>query len=173
TERTAGLIYNGESGGLNEAMSDILGTGVEWYAAQQGGREWNWKVGEDAFTPSNGNNDALRYMDDPTRDNYSVDNYRNYPQQTEVHGSSGIANNAFYLLVQGGTNRTSGIAVANGIGMEKGLKVFYRALSTYMTPSTTFAQARQATINAATDLYGANSTEVQKVKESWTAVGVN
>ncbi|KFE64265.1 M4 family metallopeptidase [Hyalangium minutum] len=173
TERTAGLIYEGESGGLNEAFSDIMGTGVEWYASQKNSAvEFDWKMGEDAWTPANGTGDALRYMDDPTKDGYSIDNYKNYPKQTEVHGSSGIANNAFYLLANGGKNRTSGQEVKDGIGMEKGLKVFYRALENYMTPNTTFAQARQATINAATDLYGANSVEVQKVKDSWSAVGV-
>ena len=173
TERTAGLIYEGESGGLNEAMSDIIGTGVEWFASRKNKAvEFDWKVGEDAWTPGNGNGDALRYMDDPTKDGYSIDNYKNYPKQTEVHGSSGIANNAFYLLVNGGTNRTSGQKVEDGIGMEKGLKVYYRALAHYMTPNTTFAQAKQATLKAATDLYGAHSAEVQKVKESWSAVGV-
>ncbi|MFL5356077.1 M4 family metallopeptidase [Archangium sp.] len=174
TERTAGLVYEGESGGLNEAMSDIFGTGVEWHASQKNQSvKFDWKMGEDAWTPANGTGDALRYMDDPTKDGYSIDNYKNYPKQKEVHGSSGIANNAFYLLVNGGTNRTSGQKVDEGIGMEKGLKVYYRALNHYMTPTTTFAQARQATINAATDLYGANSAEVKKVKDSWSAVGVN
>ncbi len=173
TERTAGLIYRNESGGLNEAMSDIFGAGVEWYAAQKNpGVKFNWTVGETAWTPGNGNEDGLRYMDDPTKDGYSIDNYKNYPQQTEVHGSSGIANNAFYLLANGGTNRTSGAEVKDGIGMEKGLKIYYRALAHYMTPNTTFAQAREATLQAATDLYGANSPEAQKVKESWSAVGV-
>ena len=173
TERTAGLQYRGESGGLNEAFSDIMGTGVEWYASQKNKSvEFDWKMGEDAWTPANGKDDALRYMDDPTKDNYSVDNYKNYPKQTEVHGSSGIANNAFYLTVQGGTNRTSGIKVEDGIGMEKGLKIYGRALEHYMTPTTTFAQAREATIKAATDLYGADSAEVKKVREGWTAVGV-
>jgi len=176
TERTAGLIYSGESGGLNEAMSDILGgAGVEWYAMQQNPELADkldpFKIGEQCWTPGTPG-DALRYMDDPTKDNYSIDNYRNYPNQTEVHGSSGIANNAFYLLTQGGTNRTSGIEVKDGIGMEKGLKIFARALTTYMTPSTTFAQAREACIQAASDLYGADSVEAQKVKEAWTAVGV-
>jgi Zn-dependent metalloprotease len=134
----------------------------------------DFTVGEDAWTPNNGNpNDGLRYMNDPTSDGYSVDNYKNYPKQTEVHGSSGIANNAFYLLSQGGKNRTSGLEVKDGVGMEKSLKIFGRALTTYMTPKTTFAQARDATIKAATDLYGATSPEVQKVKDSWTAVGVN
>jgi Zn-dependent metalloprotease len=112
-------------------------------------------------------------MNDPTKDGYSVDNYKNYPKQTEVHGSSGIANNAFYLLVEGGKNRTSGLEVKGGVGMEDGLKIFGRALTTYMTPKTTFAQAREATIKAATDLHGADSVQVQKVKDAWTAVGVN
>jgi len=174
TERTAGLVYSGESGGLNEAMSDIMGTGVEWYASQKNQAvKFDWAVGEDAWTPNNGNpNDALRYMNDPTSDGYSVDHYSNYPKQTEVHGSSGIANNAFYLLSQGGTNKTSKQTVEGGIGIEKGLKIYGRALTNYMTPRTTFAQARDATIKAATDLYGADSVEVQKVKESWSAVGV-
>jgi bacillolysin len=82
-------------------------------------------------------------------------------------------NNAFYLMAQGGTNRTSGIEVKDGIGVEKSLQVFGRALMFYMTPSTTFAQARQACEKAAIDLFGADSVEVQKVRESWTAVGVN
>src|SRR5512140_3543497 len=173
TERTAGLIYRGESGGLNEAISDIMGKGVEWLASQQNPNvKFTWGVGERVWTPGK-EGDALRYMADPTKDNYSVDNYKNYPKQTEAHGSSGIANNAFVLLAQGGTNRTSGIEVKDGIGMESALKVFGRALTTYMTPSTTFAQARQATIQAATDMFGADSAEVAKVKEAWTAVGVN
>ncbi|SET88225.1 M4 family metallopeptidase [Stigmatella erecta] len=174
TERTAGLLYRNESGGLNEAFSDIMGSGVEWYASQQNKAvQFDWAVGEDAWTPNNGDaTDALRYMDDPTKDGYSVDHYKNYPKQTEVHGSSGIANNAFYLLANGGTNRTSKATVQDGIGMEKGLKIYYRALAHYMTPNTTFAQAREATVKAATDLYGAGSTEAKKVAESWAAVGV-
>ncbi|WNG13271.1 M4 family metallopeptidase [Cystobacter fuscus] len=173
TERTAGLIYDGESGGLNESFSDIIGSGVEWYAAQKNKAvQFDWKVGEDAWTPANGSGDALRYMDDPTKDGYSIDHYSNYPKQTEVHGSSGIANNAFYLVTEGGKNRTSGLGVDGGIGMDKSQKIFGRALTTYMTPNTTFAQAREATVQAATDLYGAKSVEVQKVKDAWTAVGV-
>lgn len=173
TERTAGLIYRNESGGINESMSDIMGTGVEWYAAQRNPAvQFDWLVGEDAWTPGNGNDDALRYMDDPTRDNYSIDHYSNYPKQREVHGSSGIMNNAFYLLAEGGTNKTSGMSVDNGIGVEDSLKIFGRALIHYMTPSTTFSQAREATINAATDLYGADSAQVASLQQAWSAVGV-
>ncbi|XXF76215.1 M4 family metallopeptidase [Myxococcaceae bacterium GXIMD 01537] len=177
TERTAGLIYRNESGALNEAMSDIFGAGVEWYAAQKNpGVKFNWTVGETAWTPGNGSEDGLRYMNDPTKDGVSKDYYpTRYAGGSDnggVHLNSGIANNAFYLLANGGTNRSSGIEVKDAIGMEKGLKIYYRALAHYMTPNTNFAQARTATIQAATDLYGANSVEVQKVKESWTAVGV-
>jgi Zn-dependent metalloprotease len=172
TERTAGLNYEGESGGLNEAFSDIMGKGVQWYASQQNPAiKFDWTVGEQAYTPGTPN-DGLRYMDNPTKDGYSVDNYKNYPKQTEVHGSSGIANNAFVLAVQGGTNKTSGQKVDAGIGMEKALKVFYRAEAFYMTPNTTFAQAKAATIKAATDLYGANSAEAKTIAASWDAVGV-
>ncbi|MGE6760929.1 M4 family metallopeptidase [Corallococcus interemptor] len=174
TERTAGLEYEGESGGLNESFSDIMGTGVEWFASQKNQAvKFDWAVGEDAWTPKNGDNtDALRYMNDPTADGYSIDNYKDFPKMTEVHGSSGIANNAFFLLTEGGKNKTSGIEVKDGIGMEKSLKVFGRALTTYMTPQTNFSQARAATIKAATDLYGKDSVEAKKVAEAWTAVGV-
>jgi len=173
TERTAGLVYEGESGGLNEAFSDIMGKGVQWYAAQQNPAvKFSWGLGVEPFTPGKAG-DALRYMDDPTKDGYSVDNYKNYPKQTEVHGSSGIANNAFVLAVQGGKNRTSGIQVDGGIGMEKALKIFYRAEAFYMTPNTTFAQAKAATVKAANDLYGADSQEAKTIAAAWNAVGVN
>jgi bacillolysin len=174
TERTAGLIYDGESGGLNEAMSDIIGgVGVEWYAAKRNKNvKWDYLIGEDVWTPGK-KGDALRYMNDPKKDGYSIDNYRDFAKSDqEVHRTSGIANNAFYLLSHGGKNRTSGIQVTGGIGPEKSLKIFSRALTTYMTPSTTFAEARQACLKAATDLYGAGSPEAKKVAEAWTAVGV-
>jgi len=174
TERTAGLIYDCESGGLNEAMSDIIGgVGVEFYAAKRNKNvKWDYLIGEDVWTPGK-KGDALRYMNDPKKDGYSIDNYRDYAKSDqEVHRTSGIANNAFYLLSHGGKNRTSGIEVTGAIGPEKSLKIFARALTTYMTPSTTFKEARQACLKAAADLYGAGSPEAQKVAEAWTAVGV-
>ncbi|HVE84771.1 MAG TPA: M4 family metallopeptidase [Myxococcales bacterium] len=183
TERTSGLIYSGESGGLNEAMSDILGGfGLEHYAGQQNQYVKDhtdpFKIGEQIWTPGDGNNgpngDALRYMDDPTRDGYSIDNYSQYAaSDQEVHRTSGIANNAFSLLVKGGTNRTSGTQVNGGIGPDKALQIFYRANTTYMTPDSTFADCRAACIKAASDLYGDSSAEVAKVKEAWGAVGVS
>ncbi|MBU8894051.1 M4 family metallopeptidase [Corallococcus sp. M34] len=178
TERTAGLKYRGESGALNEAMSDILGTGVEWHESKTNSAvKFDWTVGEDTFTPNNGDpTDGLRDLSDPTKDGQSRDNYSKlYTGMQDnggVHLNSGIANNAFYLLSEGGKNRTSGVEVKDGIGIEKSLKVFSRALTFYMTPNTNFAQAKEATFKAAQDLYGKDSPEAKKVLESWNAVGV-
>jgi Zn-dependent metalloprotease len=175
TERTAGLIYRGESGGLNEAMSDIIGGfGLEHYTMSKnsGFQSDVYRIGDQIWTP-NTPGDALRYMDDPTKDGRSLDNFSRYSSGVDVHYSSGIANNAFTLLVKGGTNKTSGRVVDGGIGADKALQIFYRALTTYMTPNTTFAQAKVACAKAATDLYGADSAEVAKTNEVWSAVGVN
>jgi len=178
TERTAGLQYRNESGALNEAMSDIMGVGVEWYASQKNSAvKSDWTVGEDTYTPNNGDpTDGLRDLSDPSSDGMSPDHYsKRYrgPQDNGgVHINSGIANNAFYLLSEGGKNKTSGDEVKQGIGIEKGLKIYSRALNFYMTPTTNFAQAKEATYKAAQDLYGKDSVEAKTVLESWAAVGV-
>jgi thermolysin len=91
-----------------------------------------------------------------------------------VHINSGIANQAFYLLIEGGTNRTSGLRVT-GLGAAnraKAEKIFYRGFTLYLTPSATFSAARRATIQAASDLYGSTGTEFQQVQAAWNAVGV-
>ncbi|KDA54789.1 hypothetical protein EG19_09065 [Thermoanaerobaculum aquaticum] len=169
TSATANLQYSGESGGLNESTSDIFGTAVEFYANNPNDPP-DWWIGETVYTPSKPG-DALRYMDDPKKDGRSVDHYSLYTNGMDVHYSSGIANNFFYLLANGGTNRTSGISVT-GIGLAKAERIWYVALTGYMTSTTNFSQARQATIQAATQLFGASSVEVQRVKDAWTAVGV-
>ncbi len=166
---TADLVYSGQSGGLNESNSDIFAAAVEFYAANAED-PGDWWIGEEIYTPATPG-DALRYMDDPRRDGRSIDHLSLYTSTMDVHYSSGLANNWFYLLSAGGTNRTSGLSVA-GIGIGKAEQIWYRALSMYMTSTTTFAGARTATVNAASDLYGSSSTEVQRVKDAWNAVGV-
>ena len=177
TERTAGLVYSKESGALNESMSDVMGTMVERYARPS---NWNWKIGEDAYTPGTVG-DALRLMDNPHAvgdpDHYSLRLYpgtcspSNANDQCGVHTNSSITNHTFYLIAAGGTNRVSGIAVT-GIGPDAASKVWYRALTVYMTSGTTFAGARTATLSAATDLFGAASTQYNSVATGWCAVGV-
>ena len=102
------------------------------------------------------------------------------PSRVDVHYSSGLANHFFYLLSEGsGAKTINGIAynsptcngsTITGIGRDQAAAIWYRALTVYMTSSTNYAGARVATVNAATDLYGATSTQVAAVKAAWSAV---
>ena len=171
TSATADLIYDNQSGGLNEAMSDIFGTMVEYYAAANGATKTpNYLIGEDVFTPGTPG-DALRYMANPTQDGNSIDNFEDYSDFIDVHYTSGIANVAFYLLAEGGTHPSTGLPVT-GIGRDKAEQIFYLALTGYMISSETFAQARADTIQAATDLFGGTSPEVTSVGQAWDSVCV-
>ncbi len=169
TERTAALTYSNESGALNEGVSDIFGAMVERYT--EGESANTWKIGEDAYTPGT-SGDALRYMDNPTRGN-QPDNYASRYTGTAdnggVHTNSGIANYAFYLQAKGGT---AGGTTVTGMGADNAAKVWYRALTVYMTSGTNFAGARTATLNAATDLFGSSSSQYAAVSNGWCAVGV-
>ncbi len=173
TEFESGLVYQNESGALNEALSDIFSAAVEVYVV--GSINSNtWKLGEDIYTPGT-SGDALRYMDDPTADGQSYDYYpERYTGSADnggVHLNSGIANLAFVLLVEGGTHPQGKTSIdVPALGMSKAEQIFYRAQTTYLTSSSNFQAARNATTQAASDLYG--STEVDAVDDAWCAVGV-
>lgn len=170
TERTAGLVYSGESGALNEAMSDIFGAMVERYA--RGENANTWKLGEQAYTPAI-YGDALRYFDNPVSGGQPAhydDRYTGASDNGGVHINSGIANYAFYLMSKGGT--TSRGYTVSGTNANEMAKIWYRALVVYMTSGTNFAGARVATLNAAADIYGTSSTQYQAVTDGWCAVGV-
>ncbi|EJV89617.1 M4 family metallopeptidase [Bacillus mycoides] len=168
TENSSNLIYQNESGALNEAISDIFGTLVEFYD----NRDPDWEIGEDIYTPGKAG-DALRSMSDPAKygdpDHYSK-RYTGSSDNGGVHTNSGIINKQAYLLANGGTH--SGVTVT-GIGKDKLGAIYYRANTQYFTQSTTFSQARAGAVQAAADLYGASSAEVNAVKQSFSAVGVN
>ena len=173
TENSANLTYSNESGALNEAMSDVFAAGTEVYKDGSVNSD-TWKVGEDCWTPATAG-DALRYMNNPTADGQSYDYYpERYTGTSDyggVHLNSGIANLAFYLLSQGGTHPRSKTTISvPAITITKAEQVFYRALTVYMTSSTNFEGARNATAQAATDLY--TSTEADAVQKCWSAVGV-
>ncbi len=178
-ERTANMTYSRESGALNESWADIMGAMVEAYADGSVSSA-TWLIGEDAYTPGTPG-DALRRMDNPNAvgdpDHYSVRLYQGSctPSSSNdycgVHTNSSISNHAYYLIANGGTNRVSGVNVT-GIGTTAAARIFYRALTTYMTSSTNFAGARTATLNAATDLYGSTSAQYTGVATGWCAVGV-
>jgi len=181
TERTANLTYSNESGALNEATSDILGNSCEAYSKNAGTPNSNtWKVGEDIYTPNTAG-DALRYMNNPTLDGYSTDYYPERLTGTSdnggVHGNSGIANLAYYLMVMGGTHPRSKTTVTvtplsatSSTSLDMAQRIWYRALTVYFTSSTNFSGARTATVQAATDLYGA--TAANSITQAWDCVAV-
>ncbi|MFF5168939.1 M4 family metallopeptidase [[Kitasatospora] papulosa] len=180
TSNTAGLNYSGESGGLNEATSDIFGTGVEFYAANSSD-VGDYLIGEEINI--NGDGTPLRYMDKPSKDGGSKDYWSSTLGNLDVHYSSGVANHFFYLLAEGSGSKTingvsynsptySGSAVT-GIGRAKALQIWYKALTTYMTSTTKYSGARTATLSAASSLYGSTSTEYKAVAAAWTAVNVS
>ncbi|TWD83872.1 griselysin [Kribbella amoyensis] len=178
TTATANLTYSGESGGLNEATSDIFGTLVEFYANNTND-PGDYYIGEEIMK----DRPALRFMDKPSKDGSSKDCWYSGIGNIDVHYSSGVANHFAYLLAEGSGAKTIGGLPHNsstcngttvgGIGKDKVGKIWYRALTTYFTTGTTYAQARTATLNAATDLYGAASPERAAVAAAWSAVSVN
>ncbi|MFE5540463.1 M4 family metallopeptidase [Streptomyces sp. NPDC056492] len=179
TAATAGLEYSNESGGLNEATSDIMGTSVEFYANNSSARG-NYLIGEQINI--NGDGTPLRYMDKPSKDGGSADAWYSGVGNLDVHYSSGPANHWFYLASEG-----SGAKVVNGvsynsptsdglpvtaIGRDKAQLIWYKALTTKFNSTTDYAGARAGTIAAATELYGAGSAEVKNVTDAWAAVNV-
>ncbi|MFD9126700.1 M4 family metallopeptidase [Kitasatospora sp. NPDC059571] len=181
TSRTAKLTYSGESGGLNEATSDIMGTLVEWYAANPSD-PGDYLIGEQIVKPGFGK-PALRFMDQPSKDGKSADCWSSSVGGLDVHYSSGVANHFAYLLAEGsGAKVVNGVSYSSptcngstvaGIGRDALGRIWYRALTVYMTSSTNYAGARTATLKAAADLYGSGSAEYAAVAAAWSAVAVN
>ncbi|MFF1469771.1 M4 family metallopeptidase [Streptomyces mirabilis] len=180
TANTAGLNYSGESGGLNEATSDIFGTGVEFYA-NNASDPGDYLIGEKINI--NGDGTPLRYMDKPSKDGGSADYWSSSVGNLDVHYSSGVANHFFYLLSEGSGAKTingvsynsptyNGTAVT-GIGRDKALQIWYKALTTYFTSTTNYKSARTGTLSAASALYGSTSAEYKAVAAAWTAVNVS
>ncbi|MFE3112965.1 M4 family metallopeptidase [Kitasatospora indigofera] len=177
TAATAALNYSGESGGLNEATSDIFGTMVEFYA-NNAGDPGDYYIGE-KLNMSAG---SLRRMDNPASDGNSLGCWTSSASSVDVHYSSGIGNHFFYLAAEGTGAKTIGGLAHNGttcnsdtfsgIGRDKAAAIWYRALTTYMTSTTNYSAARTATLQAAADLYGTNSQERYLVSKAWAAVSV-
>lgn len=175
TDYSSGLIYRNESGALNESFSDIMGTSIEFFFQPPGNGplQADYLCGEDVVRPG-----GLRSMSDPGTfgdpDHYSK-RFLGSGDNGGVHINSGISNQAYYLAIEGGTNRTSGLSVqgVGGANREQIEKVFYRAFTQLLPANSTFSVARAATIQAARDLYGNNSAAERAVTQAWTAVGVN
>ncbi|WP_030676176.1 M4 family metallopeptidase [Streptomyces sp. NRRL B-1347] len=179
TSATGNMEYSGESGGLNEATSDIFAAAVE-FKANNTLDKGDYLVGEKIDI--NGDGTPLRYMDKPSKDGSSLDYWSSNAGNVDVHYSSGIANHFFYLLSEGSGKKTvNGVTYdsptkdgskVTGIGRDKAEKIWFKALTTYFTSTTDYAQARKDTVKAAGDLYGANSAEQKAVAAAWTGVNV-
>ncbi len=180
TSFTSGLLYENEPGALNESFSDMMGTAVEFFFQPSGNGPLraDYLCGEDVITPG-----GLRSLANPAAngqpDHYSRRLITGPPSEENdnggVHTNSGIGNHAFYLAIEGGTNRTSGLTVT-GVGAanrDQIERVMFRAFTQMMPANATYAVARTATIQAARDLYGAGSAAERAITQAWTAVGVN
>lgn len=169
TQFTAGLNYVNESGALNEAFSDILGTTIEFYAKPSGA---NWLVGNEIGV-------TLRSMSNPNAygdpDTYGGTNwYVGSADNGGVHTNSGVANFWYYLLCTGGsgTNDLGNAYNVSGIGINEARLIAYRTLAVYLTPSSDYAEARFYSIQASNDIFGPCSPQSIAVTNAWYAVGV-
>ena len=180
TSHTAGLLYFGESGGLNEATSDIFGTMVE-FAAANAKDPGDYYIGEKVVKPAFGG-PALRRMDQPSSDGSSYDCWTYGMGTEDVHGTSGVGNHFFYLLSEGTAAKTIGglphhgttcdSSSFDGIGRETAGKIWFRALTSYFTSADGYIEARDATIQAARDLYPGTPSTCTAVERAWDAVDV-
>lgn len=179
TSKTANLVYQREPGALNEGFSDIFGNSIERWARPT---QASWTLGEDFSY-------VIRDMANPNAygqpDTYLGTYWKATttsgcasPSQANdycgVHTNSGVLNFWYYLLVTGGsgTNDKGFAYNVSGIGLDKAAAVAYRTLTTYLISTSTYANARTYSLQAAADLYGAGSNEVTQVTNAWNAVGV-
>ena len=157
-DKTSGLVYDGQSGALNESFSDIFGEGTEWKVAGNS----DWKIGTNLTTMG-----VLRDMvapenhQQPSRMSAFV---RTTLDHGGVHINSGIPNRAFYLLVEG--------LPGGGIGRSKAHQIFYRTLTSKLNKGSDFQDMRAGAVLSANELYGSGSVESQKVKAAFDAVEI-
>lgn len=174
TQYTSNLVYQGESGALNESFSDMMGTGAEFFfqTPGDGPLRADYLLAEDIATPG-----GIRSMANPRAfgdpDHYTT-RFTGPEDNGGVHINSGIPNHVYFLAIEGGTNRTSGLAVqgVGGANREQIDKVMYRAFAQMMPARATFSVARQVTLQSARDLYGAGGAVERALTQAWTAVGV-
>ncbi len=185
TGSSAGLVYEKESGALNESFSDIFGATIySWFS---GGTNTNvWKVGFDRKLATNTTISLyIRNMAYPNDkgdpDTYQGTNWVNTTLAVDpgdgwgVHTNSGVQNYMYYLLVSGGagTNDFGTVFNVSGIGFVKARAIAYRTLTHYLISSSDYSDARNAWIQAAEELYGVCSNEAVQTAKAWNAVGAD
>ncbi|KAA0018092.1 M4 family metallopeptidase [Antrihabitans cavernicola] len=168
TQNEANLIYSGQSGALNESISDVFGSLVKQYALHQSAATANWLIGEDIVGPLL--LPALRSMKAPG----TANKYDNQPADMTkyvrtasdnggVHANSGIPNHAFYVVA----------TTLGGNAWDSAGTIWYESLSdAALKPNATFSAFAEITVRQARVRFGATSTEVDAVRAGWDAVKV-
>ena len=176
-----GLNYQDESGALNESFSDMMGVSIRFFADSSIG---TWTIGEGVVLqapyymrsmsspngPFNAGNSFTRQPDTYNGDYW----YSGQQDNGGVHINSGVPNKWYYLLSEGGsgTNDNNYQYQVSGVGLSKAEQIAYQTFTQYLTPSATMVDAYYGSLDAVTDLYGANSSEYTAVQHAWWAVGV-
>jgi len=173
TQYSANLVYEGQSGALNESVSDVFGALVEQYATKQSSAQASWLIGEGLFTDQV-EGSALRSMKAPGTA-YDDDVLGKDPQPSHfdhyittnddnggVHLNSGIPNRAFYLVAE----------ALGGNAWDSAGSIWYDSITGGLAGTTDFAAFAAATVAAAGKRFGAASAEVDAVKAGWSGVGV-
>ncbi|WP_232361713.1 M4 family metallopeptidase, partial [Bacillus thuringiensis] len=169
TSSESNLEFSGESGAINEALSDIMGTAIEKYINNG---EFNWTIGEQtgSIFRNMKNPTAINFSDGlPYPDDYSKYNDLNGEDYGGVHFNSSIINKVAYLIAQGGTH--NGVNV-NGIGEDKMFDIFYYANTDELNMTSNFSELKLACLKVATNKYGTNSIEVQAVQNAFDAAKI-
>ena len=172
TQFTSNLNYQAESGALNESFSDCMGNSVRQFARHSA--VMDWLIGDEmGGTPFRSMADPNLYGDPDT---YFGNNWASLTggDNGGVHTNSGVMNYWYYLLAEGGSGTNDNAFAYNipAIGLDKAQQICYRAQAVYNTTTTGYMEMRANSIQAAIDLYGACSNEVQVVTNAWQAVGV-
>ncbi|WP_026100038.1 M4 family metallopeptidase [Fortiea contorta] len=173
TQYEASLLYYGESGALNESMSDVFGSLVKQKVKNQTAAEADWIIGEGLLAPGvkgigirsmkapgTAYNDPVLGKDPQPA--YMKDKYTGFEDNAGVHINSGIPNYAFYLAA----------VEIGGYAWEKAGKVWYIALRDRLRPKSEFRHAADITVKVAGELYGVDSKEQKAIKNAWQKVGV-
>ncbi len=156
TELNSGLFYEGQSGGINEAFSDMAAIALQDYIRKAHPWYWDgedWTIGREAMIGGT----PMRYMDDPTKDGESIANAKDYTDETDVHYSSGVFNKAFYLL-----------AHKPGWSTRRAFQVMVDANQNYWSPIAYFDFAACGVIQATLD----RGWDKTAVIEAFDEVGV-
>ncbi len=170
TDFTADLVYQDESGALNESFSDIFGESIEFWADSASG---DWLVGANFLVEPFRSMSNPREFGDP--DTYFGDGWvTGTGDNGGVHTNSGVQNYWFYLLTEGGadTNDIENIFVVHGLGIDTAAQIAFRNLKYYLTVTSEYEDARLGAIQAAEDLFGPCSFPVKQTISAWYAVGV-